>query len=407
MNKLHKNVVALFFVQVFNYGLPLLAIPYLTRTLGLETYAEILYTSALAQIFFTITEFGFNLSGTRDIALNRQNKNKLIEICSTIYFIKFLLLIGCALSYLFIAVTSSHQIPAGVYFGSFLVVFGSALFPTWYFQGLERMRLMAFISVSTKSACLLSLFFLVKSSEDSVVAATLLSVNTTISGLISIIILKKDGVLHPSLPKLSSIKSAINDSKSIFGSQISNLLVSGVNTVLLSQFIGPQAAGPFALAEKIIKAANNFQSPVCTAIYPKSALLFTQDYREGIVFVKKVATIFIPLGLIAVVLLVTFSEQIIYFVSGTSNAEAIQLLKILATIPLLVFIDNLVGTQILLNTGRQKYFFIAIVIAGISSIPMSLSLTNQFGSIGTAFSYVASQMILLLSMGYFLRKPVQ
>ncbi|MCE9918367.1 oligosaccharide flippase family protein, partial [Obesumbacterium proteus] len=86
MSVLRRNISLLFIIQLSNYVFPLLTIPYLSRVLGAENFGFLAISQAVIQYFIFFTEYGFNLSVTRKISLNRHDKSRVSEIFfSTMY----------------------------------------------------------------------------------------------------------------------------------------------------------------------------------------------------------------------------------------------------------------------------------------------------------------------------------
>ena len=75
-----NNYLSLLFLQGANYLLPLLILPFLVRVLGTEKFGLIMFAQSLATFLMVFVDFGFNLSGTREVSLSRQNHQKLSEI---------------------------------------------------------------------------------------------------------------------------------------------------------------------------------------------------------------------------------------------------------------------------------------------------------------------------------------
>ena len=69
------NYTALLFIQGANVILPLIALPYLVRTLGAERFGLVMIAQTMGVFLTIIVDFGFNISATREVSLLRNNRN--------------------------------------------------------------------------------------------------------------------------------------------------------------------------------------------------------------------------------------------------------------------------------------------------------------------------------------------
>ncbi|MGB0788764.1 MAG: oligosaccharide flippase family protein, partial [Marinirhabdus sp.] len=161
------NYVSLLFVQAANFILPLITLPYLVRTLGTEKFGIVMIAQALGVFLTVIVDFGFNISGTREVSLLRGKKNELSQFYFNVLSIKILLLLFTALLLVVLIVSFQRfRTEAAVYLLSFLMVIGQAIFPAWFFQGIEKMRTVTIINVVAKLVFTISIFVVVVQPSD-------------------------------------------------------------------------------------------------------------------------------------------------------------------------------------------------------------------------------------------------
>ena len=90
-SSLISNFFSLVILQGANYIFPLLTVPYLFRTLGVETFGLVNFATAFTQYFLIFTDFGFDLSATKYIAANRDNEHKRNSYFVNVLLSKFFL----------------------------------------------------------------------------------------------------------------------------------------------------------------------------------------------------------------------------------------------------------------------------------------------------------------------------
>ena len=142
------NFSYLSILQVFTILFPLLTYPYLLRVIGLELYGVIVFAQSIIIYISLVINFGFNMSSAKDVAIHKEDKEKLSRIVSTTYISKFILWVICGVGYLVVIKTFDFfREYYWVYYLSYLLTFNELLLPTWFFQGIEKMKFITIVNV--------------------------------------------------------------------------------------------------------------------------------------------------------------------------------------------------------------------------------------------------------------------
>ncbi len=148
---LFTNAFSLLILQFANYILPLITIPYVVRVIGPDKFGLISFAQAFIGYFQILTDYGFNLSATREISVHRENKKMVQEIFSSVILIKFMLfLLSFLILSIFLIFIPRFRNDWSVYIFTFGMVLGNVLFPVWFFQGMEKMRYITILHMIAK-----------------------------------------------------------------------------------------------------------------------------------------------------------------------------------------------------------------------------------------------------------------
>ena len=109
-NKVSTNIEMLYIMNIVQLVLPLITLPYLTRVLSVDGYGVVSYVKSLIIYITLIIEFGYLLSGTREVA-EANNKRQLGVIIGKITVAKLILSSLAFLTLLLLKIPPSALFP--------------------------------------------------------------------------------------------------------------------------------------------------------------------------------------------------------------------------------------------------------------------------------------------------------
>lgn len=396
-----ENFISLGALQIVNYIVPLISLPYLSRVLGVEKFGLVFFAFAFMQYFIIFTDYGFELSATREIAINRHNKNNLSNIFSSVTFIKIGLLL---ISFLILLVTILF-IPKFhenwlIFILSFLMVVGNAIYPVWFFQGMEKMKYITFLNVLAKTLFLIFTFIFVREKSDYVIVPLLNSLGFVVAGIVGIYFAIRYYGIHLYIPKWSSIKKQFNYSTGFFLSRFSVTALGNTNTFFLGLISSNTLVGYYVAAEKICIAIKGLQVPIKNSIYPFIAK------NQDIALYKK---IFVPVVLInTIICLIIFilSKEIIILFYGNEMLEAYKILRIFCIVVIVTCPSTLLGYPLLGAMGFINEANKSVIIASITHIIGLgiLYLMDKITPYSIAYMVLCSETLLFLQWSFYIIK---
>lgn len=397
-----SNIFSLSFLQASNYVLPLITFPYLVRVLGPEYFGLLAFATATVSYFMLITEYGFNLSATRQISIHRHDIDKINEIFSSVMIIKLALMILSFFSMTLLVFTfekfTEHW---EIYFITFTIIFGQVLFPVWLFQGMEQMRYITYVQIAAKVFFVIAIFIFVDEKDDYLFVPLMTALGGLFSGLWSLKIAKKLFRVSFNFQPFEKIKFQLIEGWYLFFSSISISLYTTSISFILGIFSSNTAVGQFSAARTIIQAIKGLYIPISNALYPLASKRIENNKTKGLKFVLKISKFYIFAIFILSSLTFFLSEEIVLLLLGDQYYQSIILLKVMAFLPLLLAIGDTLSVQIMFNLGYQKEFAICVGIGAIFGLSLALISIPNFGSLGASYVLLSVEILITLILSIF------
>lgn len=399
-----ENILSMSTLQMVNNFLPLITMPYLVRVLGPGKYGALALAQAVIDYLVNLTDYGFNITATRIISIERDNQPKVWEVYSTVLVIKLALMIVSAIIIaLLITFNATIQRHALAYVFTFGMVIGNVLFPTWFFRGIEQMKYIALLDFLMKMFFTVSIFFVIKTEGDYAFVPLLTSLGYIGEGIAAqILIYKKYGVRYV-LPTREAILIQLKDGFSVFVSTLTNSFYATVPTVMLG-WMGTEAAiGYYSAGERLVRAVQRFISPVSQALFPYLARLAVRDMKQASAFITK-ATTALGIGTFSVSACIwILAEWISDIILGGKYTDSIAVLRILSFSIFFNSIGTMLGSLSMLALGYTNLYSKYITILLAVSVCLNLILIPRFMQNGAALTVLLTTILMAVMSTYFLK----
>jgi polysaccharide transporter, PST family len=389
----------LYVLQGLNYLVPLAVLPYLIRVLGIERYGLIAFAQAFAQYFVILTDYGFNLSATKRIALIRDDNAEVSSVFWSVLLIKVgLMVMGMIVSAVIVFSVPRFRPDAALYAIAYVAVVGNVLFPVWLFQGMEQMRYISVVTGGAKVLSAILLFALVHRPSDYVIALAIQSGGLLIAGIVGFWTgISRFGLVFRQ-PSKVYVTQVLADGWHLFVSNAAGTLYATTNVFLVGLVAGNVQAGFFSAAEKITRSIQGMLGPITQAIYPHVSGLAAKSKEGALLFIRKSLVWIGALSFIPSAIVLIFTRPISVLLLGKAADGSILPLRWMAMLPFIISVSAVLAIQTMIPFGMEKQLSRIYVIAGLASLPFSLSLIHWYGATGGAAAVLVVEFCIVFAM---------
>jgi O-antigen/teichoic acid export membrane protein len=191
----------------------------------------------------------------------------------------------------------------------------------------------------------------------------------------------------------------------LFAMSLSVSIYINLDKTMLGLIIGDDAVGLYSAASKITKIILVFATSLGTILLPRMSYLINKknDYE-----IKKLITKSLDFTLLISLPIVTglflLGEPIILVFVGSDYISSVTTLKILSLVILPIGLTNLIGIQILVSHGLEKFTILSTVIAAIINLTLNYILIPIYSHNGAAIASLIAEVSVVIIQLYFTQK---
>ena len=403
---LFESFFSLSVLNGVNVILPLITLPYILRVVGSANYGIYAYVYVLIQYLLLLNNYGFNLSATKQIAENREDKSRLNIIYNSVTACRLLLfLVGVSLFAALSPLLLNTDIKKMMFIMGLGMVLGDVLNPVWLFQGMEKMRYMTIVNLISKLIFTVLIFVFIKKAEDYPYILLINSLGFLLAGIASVIIAKKQFRISFAIPKRKDVCFQFKEGLALFGTSIGTNLYGNANVFILNFFVDSTMVGMYAAAEKVFKGLQAATSSITQALFPyTSKIFFGQTFNFKITKLQYICKILLLLLTIPTIGVFVGADVLIKLLCGTEYETSINLFRIISPVIIIGALNYTLGFIGLVNLNQQKIFLRGVLVSGCISVIFLLVTIPYWGVYSASFAMLLSEIVLLVICLYEVKK---
>ena len=309
--KVMENYFFMTVLQILNMCFYLLIYPFLIRTLGQEGYGLYAYAASMVFLFVTFVNFGFDLPAAQQVALHSDDKQVLRSVLSCVQTAKIYIEMIAVLCFAVIMLINPIMGNAPcVFWITFLQTLTFILFPQWYYQGLQKMKMVTYIQFGFRLLSLPFIFIFVKSPQDVWVFALITSLASVLGGITAWLMIRYCDGIKIYWASIPAVKRAYLEAVPFCGSNIIGVAKEQGMILMAGSFLGMADVAIYDLANKIMLIPRAIFSKLNDALYPKMVVRSDKETNRRVLLYEVV------LGIGAMLCVALFGPLAVYVLGG-------------------------------------------------------------------------------------------
>ncbi len=401
-NSIKKNFIYNTAYHIFLIILPLITTPYISRILGADAIGQFSYNYAIAVIFVMFSMLGLSNYGNRTIAECKKSPSKLSESFWSIYAMQVASSAIVIVAYVsFLSITNAPQVAIIM-----LVHVISSMFDVnWLFFGLEKFKMATMRSIVIKTLMAACVFLFVKTENDLPIYTLIMC----LSSLLTQVSLWPYIIKNIGFSKVSckQVLRHVKPNLILFIPVIAIGIYRYMDKVMLGLMSTSAEVGFYESADKIINVPMALVNSLGVVMLPRvtnllscSKIKTASKYMEKSICFAMFIVTSMCFGIMAI------SELFVPLYFGNGFEKCSSLFYILLPSCIFIAFANVIRTQYLIPTKRDKIYVTSIIIGAIVNVVFNALLIPSLASIGAAVGTFLAQASVCIYQAFMVREEL-
>ena len=401
-SKIKKNFIYNVGYQILMVIMPLLTSPYVSRVLGAYNIGIYGYTYSIADYFILFAMLGVKNYGNRQIAMVRDDKEKLSRTFWNIYSFQLLTSVAMLALFYVYAVFIAEENQA-IFFIQGIYVLTAVVDISWFFFGMEEFKITVTRNVLIKMVSVICIFVFVKERGQLWLYTAILA-GSMFVGYVSVIPYLRKYVLWIR-PNPSDIKKHIKPNLLLFVPVIAVSIFNVMDKIMLGWMSNYVQVGLYQNTEKLMRIPLGIVTALGTVMMPHMSHMIVTGDKEKCKKVIELSMIFIMcLGSALAAGLAGIGRVFAPIFFGEEFVECGKLIIFLSPTVLSLSWANVIRMQYLIPNKMDTQFTISTIIGAIVNLIVNALLIPHYGALGAIWGTLCAETSLTVYQTFVVRK---
>lgn len=401
-NSLKVNAVLNIIKQCCAIIFPLITFPYVSRTLGVEAYGKVNFSSSISSYISLLAGLGVSSYAVREGARIRDDKNKFEKFASEVFSIN---VVSTVIAYVLLAILVLFWKKLEPYRVLIVILSINVLLTTlgtdWINTVYEDFLYLTIRYVLCQSIAVVTTLLFVKKPDDVALYAFFSNLGTIFANILNLFYIRRTLRINVNFTLKMNVKHHFRPIMLLFGNMISSMIYLYSDTTMLGILASDAAVGYYTVSSKIysllkqvINAVSNVLTPRLSHDFENKAKKNMTNNINSVLGALLVVVIPITMGMLCM------GREIILLIAGKEYLEAYPALSILSVTLIFSTYACIFVSVIMLAQRKDKEILIASGISAAVNILLNLILIPQYSYNAAAFTTFISEC-LMLAMGIY------
>ena len=402
------NTLLLGLATVCNYAFSFATALYVARAMGPAAVGVAAFAAAVVSYFSLVSKMGIPLYGMREVAALRGDGKGMARLTSELFCLGAALAVGATLALagcvaLVPELAGSWQLYVALGFG----LLADCLGCEWLYRGLERYRFLLLRDVAVRLVVLVLTVLLVRGEGDVLWYVALSALSTAACAAVGFAFVPRamrdegasvKGALGGWFVRgRKNIARHIRPSLVFFLMSCATLIYANLDIVMLGFLAPPAEVGYYQLAAKARVALIAVSGIVWNAALPQATQLWGQGRRDEFeVLARRTMGLVCAVQLVVTVVSIALAGPAVALAVGEAYLPSVPALRVLVLCLVPVAVSNIIGGQVLIPAGRERWLLACEVCGAVANLALNLALIPTLGGVGAAVATVAAEVVVAL-----------
>lgn len=395
-NSLLKNSIFKSILSICNIIIPLIIGPYVTRLLDINLYGIFNKVIAELNVFIVIAGFGIYTYGVKEISKVRDNKEKVSEIFTNLFFISLVMNIIVSAVYVVYALLISQDITLAIYLIATIQFIANIIYVEYVNEALENYSFITKKTLLVRIFYLICILLMVKNPSDIIIYSIIYSGIIFVNNISSYIYVRKE--IKFSLKKIN-VKKYLKSLIIVFLISSVEILYFQLDKVMLGKAINDISVSIYQIPYMIMSMIITIPTAVVSVSVPRLSNIYMNEGKK--IYEDKLNSIFSYFMILLLPIcfgIFSISKEIIIFYGGIKYIESVPLLMIFSIIRILIGLETFMTLLIIYINNYEKKILKIFAIIGFGNFFINFLLIKLsiFTPITAAFSTGMLYFILVI-----------
>lgn len=403
VKSLKHNFTMYFIRTFFNLGFGIIIFPLVARKLGAENLGKIQYVESVVAYFLLFINLGIDTYGKREVALYRNDKEKLSKIVLELLFILLVTTILGSITYIYFINYFVKEIAIKRIFILYIFYILLNLFNVeWFYTGIENQSYITKRNMIFKIISAFLIVISIKSQQDIYIYVGILIFALVGSNLLNIFNLRK--YIDVKKVKIREVKKHLKPLFTLFFSVLALSISYNLDSIMIKNIVGDKELGYYSFAMKFGKMPLIFATSIVAIFYPRLCNLLGQGKKEEY---YKLTTF----GIESILLfsfptsigMFTLSDTIVKVFAGNEFLQSISIMRIFSIFILVMGVALCTGSMTLIVNKKDRVYSLSVVFGSILNFLFNIIFISKMGALGAAIATLITEITAIIIRIIFCR----